>query len=157
MARRMAAAALAGALLGAVPAAAQVDFRHPLDNRPIDVPLPDGPELTAAVQSFHDTGRNPYLGDPEAAAAGRDLYLRWCQACHKPDGSGGMGPSFLDETWNYPRSATALGQFEVIWAGATGAMQPFKGRLSQDDILKVIAHIDALRRRAGGEEKAEGR
>lgn len=156
---RLRTASLAVALLLLPTAAlADVQFRHPLDNQPITVPLPDGDGLTEAVKTFHQTGRNPYMGQSEAVAAGKAVYDEWCQACHMPDGSGRMGPSFLDEDWNYPRSDTALGEFEIIWSGATGAMQSFKDRLTQDQMLQVIAYIGELRaRRPSGEEQAEGR
>lgn len=152
------AVALALAFLLPAVALAEVSFRHPLDNQPITVPLPEGGTLTEAVRTFHETGTDPYIGQAEAVAAGKAVYDEWCQACHMPNGSGRMGPSFLDEDWNYPRTKDALGKFEVIWAGATGAMQSFKDRLSQDQILQVIAYIEELRaRRPRGEEQAEGK
>ncbi|MBF0374973.1 MAG: c-type cytochrome [Alphaproteobacteria bacterium] len=151
-------AAFAAAFLPlATPApAAAVEFRHPLDDKPLDVPLPLDEARTEAVETFHKTGENPYIGNAQATEEGATLYDENCAACHMPEGSGGMGPSFLDEQWNYPRNKTAVGQFEVLWAGATGAMQSFKDRLTQDDMLKVIAHIADLRRQAGvGEEMAK--
>jgi cytochrome c-L len=65
-----------------------------------------------------------------------------------PDGSGRMGPSLIDDNWKYNRAATPVGQFEIIYAGATGAMQAFGDRLSPDEILKVIAYTDHLREQA---------
>ena len=62
-----------------------------------------------------------------------------------PDGSGRLGPSLIDDTWRYERASTTVGQFEIIYAGATGAMQAFGDRLSQDEILKIIAYTDHLR------------
>lgn len=149
------AAALVLALATTAPAVA-VEFRDPLDDQPLGVPLPQGEDLTQAVRTFHQTGENPYAGNARAIGEGAALYDGNCAACHMPGGSGGMGPSFLDQQWNYPRAATAVGQFEVLWAGATGAMQSFADRLSQDDMLKIIAHIADLRRKAGiGEEMAK--
>lgn len=141
--------------LAALPARAEVTFRHALDDKPLAVPLPEGDKLTEAVRTFHQSGEDPYIGKAEALSEGKAVYDEWCQACHKPDGSGGMGPSFLDNDWNNSRASTALGKFEIIWGGASGAMQPFKDRLTQDQILKVIAHIEDLRAKAGvGQEMA---
>lgn len=125
-------------------AAQGVEFKHPLDNSPVEIPLPEGDERTEAVAQFHETGENMYEGDADVLAEGKEIYQRWCQSCHMPDGSGRMGPSLIDETFNYPRTDTALGMFEVVHEGATGAMQAFGTRLTQDEILKVIAYVDSL-------------
>ncbi|HET6467534.1 MAG TPA: cytochrome c [Geminicoccaceae bacterium] len=136
---------LALLLIGAGAATAQqIEFRHPLDNEPLEVPLPEGDKLTEAVAEFHRTGQNLHVGDEQAIAAGKRIYARWCQACHMPDGSGRMGPSLIDEVYNHPRTNTDVGMFEIIYAGGTGAMQAFHPRLSQDEILQVIAYIHEL-------------
>ena len=121
----------------------RVQFRDPLTDEPLEIDLP--PDATEAVRRFHETGENPYQGDEAAIANGRELYNRWCASCHMPDGSGRLGPSLIDDTWQYERTDTPLGQFEIIYAGGTGAMQPFGQRMSQDEILKVIAYTDHLR------------
>ena len=74
-----------------------------------------------------------------------ELYNQWCASRHLPDGSGRLGPSLIDDTFKYERADTALGQFEIIYASATGAMQPFKDRLSPEEILNIIACTDHLR------------
>ena len=97
------------------------------------------------MQSFHQIGENPYQGDEQAIAEGQGIWGRWCQSCHLADGSGRIGPSLIDDTWKYERSDTAVGQFEIIYAGGAGAMQAFGTRLSQDEILQVIAYMGQLR------------
>ncbi len=62
-----------------------------------------------------------------------------------PDGTGRIGPSLVDDEWKYPRADTDVGRFEVIYAGAAGAMQAFGRRMDQDQILKVMAYIEKLR------------
>ena len=57
-----------------------------------------------------------------------------------------MGPSLVDDVYNYKRSHLDLGLFEIIYGGAAGAMQPFDERLSGDEILKVIAYVRSLAR-----------
>ncbi|HEV7370775.1 c-type cytochrome [Arenibaculum sp.] len=125
-------------------ASAQVVFRHPLDDRPLDVELPEGEAATEAVRRFHETGENLYVGDPEAVAEGKRLYQRFCQACHLPDAAGRIGPNLVDEAFKYPRNGTDVGYFETIHGGAAGAMQAFGNRLGQDEILAVIAYIHSL-------------
>ena len=135
--------ALAGA--GGLPSGAQDggQFRDPLTNEPLDIEVP--PDASEDVKGFFQTGENPYHGDEQAIEEGMQLYNRWCASCHMPDGSGRLGPSLIDDTWKYERADTPVGQFEIIYAGATGAMQPFKDRLSPEGILKIIAYTDHLR------------
>lgn len=121
-------------------------FTSPLDNSPLEVkPLP-GEEITKAVRKFYDTGEDPYDGDAQALAEGKDLYEKICQACHMPDGSGRVGPSLIGDTHRYPRFTTDKGIFEIIYAGATGAMQPMGKRLTQDQILRIIAYVRSLKK-----------
>ena len=127
-------------------AADEITFRHALDNEPLEFEYRPDQKITAAVETFHETGHNPYSGDAEALAAGKKLYKKYCQACHMPDGTGRIGPSLVDDDWKYPRTDTEVGRFEVIYGGAAGAMQAFGRRMDQDDILKVMTYIDKLRK-----------
>ena len=137
--------ALAALLLAAAPAAAEVAFRHALDDAPLPLDLRPDQALTEAVQAFHETGENPYSGDADAIAAGEDTYAKLCQSCHLPDGTGRIGPNLTDGDWLYERAGTDVGRFEVIYGGAAGSMQAFGQRIDQDEILKVMAYIDTLR------------
>jgi cytochrome c-L len=139
-------AALLLALALAVPAAA-VEFLNALDDSPIDLSPIAGEQFTDAVKSFQETGKNPYVGNADAIAAGKELYNANCQVCHKPDGSGGMGPSLIDGQVVNKRADTDVGMFEVIHSGAAGAMRPFSKRgVTQDQILKLIAYIHTLKK-----------
>ena len=131
-----------GANSGTASAASDViTFHHVLDGSPLDVSPRPGEALTEAVINFHKTGQNPYNLDSEALGEGKDLYSSICQSCHMPDGSGRIGPSLIDGRHQYPRITTDVGLFEVVFGGASGAMQSFAKRLSQDQILKVIAYV----------------
>ena len=46
-----------------------------------------------------------------------------------------------------PRVKTDAGFFEVVYAGATGAMQSFGNRVAQDDILKINAYVNSLKKK----------
>lgn len=119
----------------------QVTFLDPLDNTPLEIPAED---VTAAVEHFHATAENPYTGDEAAIADGEKIYGQLCAACHLKDGTGRIGPNLVDDNTKYPRTDTVKGMFEIIYAGGAGAMQPFHNRISQDEILRVIAFLDAL-------------
>ena len=145
--RRAAAIAVAVGLVTAGLGAAlpqEVAFSFAIDNSPLDVTPKPGQTLTAAVQEFRKTGQNPYNGKDDALADGKKLYGTYCQVCHLPDGSGRMGASLVGEKHVYERITNDVGLFEVIFGGASGAMQPFGKRMTQDQILKVMAYLRTL-------------
>lgn len=124
-----------------------VEFKHPLDDGPIEIKLLPEEKETEALKEFHATGQNRYHSDAAALAEGKDLYERHCQSCHLPDGSGRLGPSLISDDWKYKRVATDVGMFEVIYAGAAGAMQSFSRRgVTQDEMLKIIAYVRTLKK-----------
>jgi cytochrome c-L len=138
---------VACAMLGAQTMAEPIAFRHVLDNSPLEVkPRPNEVE-TEAVKSFKEIGVNPYNNDQQALVDGKKLYQTNCQACHLPDGSGRLGPSLTGDKWTHERAATDVGMFEIIYGGASGAMQSFARRgMTQDQMLKVIAYVRSLRK-----------
>ena len=146
----MVAAAAAGlglAVAGLVPGslAAAVAFRHIAFGTALDTTPRPGEAVTEAVTRFHETGQNPYVGDAAAVADGKRLYEAWCQSCHMPDGSGRIGPSLIGSQHIYERAATDVGLFEAVFGGALGAMQSFRDRLTQDEILRLNAYVRRLR------------
>ncbi len=99
------------------------------------------------MKSFRKDGVNPYNGQADAISAGQTLFDDNCQACHGADGSGGMGPSLVDEVYANKRADTDVGMFEIIHSGASGAMRSFSERgIKQDEILKIIAYIHTLKK-----------
>ena len=164
--RRFAASLAAIAITGLSPAAAQTEsgeaaaegseaandagsgefvFRSALTNKPLEFQYRPDQEITPAVETFKETGENPYSGDDAAIAEGEEIYADLCQACHMPDGSGRIGPDLTDDEWLRERTHTDVGRFEIIYGGGAGAMQAFGQRIDQDEILKVMAYIDTFR------------
>jgi cytochrome c-L len=132
-------------LVGLVPSLAAIEFKAALDNSPLDVTPPAGETVTDAVKQFHETGANAYAGNADAIEAGKELYNTNCQVCHGKTGGGGMGLNLVDDKVAYPRVTTDVGVFEVIYGGASGAMRGFKGRMTQDEILKVVGYVRSLK------------
>jgi cytochrome c-L len=122
-----------------------VVFRTVIGDKPMEFDLRPDQEITPAVEEFRRTGVNPYAGDEAAMAEGKKVYAKLCQSCHLPTGEGRIGPSLADDQWNHPRLDTEVGRFEIIYGGGAGAMQAFGRRIDQDEILKVMAYIDAFR------------
>lgn len=122
-------------------------FRHPLTNQEVKLNLYPNETVSQKVLEFQKTGRNPYKGDKDAASAGQQLYGQWCAACHLSDGTGRIGSNLTDAQVTYPRVANDVGTFEVIYAGASGAMQSFGNRLTQDEILRLMAFMETLKKK----------
>jgi cytochrome c-L len=123
---------------------APIAFRSAVNNAPLVLDLRPGDTLTDAMRQFYATGENPYRGQPEAVARGKELFNEFCQVCHMPDGSGRIGPSLIDKKYINPRANTEAGRFEILMGGAFGAMRSFYDRMSQDEMLKVLAYVYAL-------------
>ena len=60
---------------------------------------------------------------------------------------GRIGSTLIGESWKYERAATDVGMFEILYGGASGAMQSFARRgMTQDQMLKVIAYVRSLKK-----------
>ena len=107
---------------------------------------------TPAAKEFLATGKNPYIDDAVAIAAGKKVFgLYSCTQCHGPEAAGQVGPGLVGPTFRYPKNATNKGMFETIWHGTNGGMggkgkgimdptDPTNG-VTPDEVLKVIAWI----------------
>lgn len=124
-----------------------VAFRHALDNKPLKIVPMANEQVSAQATQFLKTGVNPYKGNTAAAAAGKVTYGQNCASCHLADGTGRIGSNLVDNNYTYPRVKTDVGTFEVIYGGASGAMQSFGGRISQDDILKIMTYMESLKKK----------
>lgn len=127
--------------------AGTIVFRHALDDTALDFNSTPEASLTPAVRQFRNTGQNPYKASANAMSEGRAAYLQHCASCHLEDGKGRIGSNLIDDSTTYSRVGTDVGLFEVIYAGGSGAMQPSAGRISTDEMLKIMAFIDSLRKK----------
>jgi cytochrome c-L len=137
-------AALLVATLSLPAGAEPIQFRYVIDKSPLDVTPKPGEVETDAVKEFKKTGVNPYKGNASAIEQGKKIYGEYCASCHMPDGSGRMGPSLIEDYHVYEEIKQDPGLFSIIYGGGAGAMQPFSKRLSQDEILKVMAYVRTL-------------
>jgi len=104
---------------------------------------------TPAAKEFLATGKNPYIGNPDAIKVGKKKFnLYSCQACHGGAAEGAVGPNLQGPNFRYAKNATNKGIFETIWNGTNGGMggkgfgvmAPDDG-LTVDELLKVIAFV----------------
>lgn len=91
---------------------------------------------------------NPFAGNSEAIAQGEQVYNQNCTSCHGPNGGAGeIGPEIIHDLSVPLRGELDDNQIlEVIRNGAPGTVMPaWKGKLADDDILKIGAFLHSLR------------
>lgn len=87
---------------------------------------------------------NPFTGDAAAIQEGRQVFATICAACHKPDGTGLVGPSLVDTYWKY--GVTDAEKFASVAEGRPLGMPPWMTQLGADKIWKALAFVDTLPR-----------
>ena len=87
--------------------------------------------------------RNPYTGDPQAIAVGRQLFTGYnCAGCHSGYAGGGMGPNLRDTVWIYGGSDAQL--FSTIAEGRPNGMPAWGAKVPDDQIWQIIAYLRTL-------------
>jgi glucose/arabinose dehydrogenase len=72
------------------------------------------------------------------------LYAANCASCHGTDGSGGQGPSLVDDVWNLGADDASLAGVIAVGAGA-GTMPAYGEVLSQEQIRSLVVLVRELR------------
>jgi cytochrome c oxidase cbb3-type subunit III len=87
--------------------------------------------------------KNPYAGDADAIASGRQLFVGMnCAGCHSSYGGGAIGPSLRDSLWIYGSEDAQI--FSTIAEGRPNGMPAWGGRLPDDVIWRLVAYIKTL-------------
>jgi mono/diheme cytochrome c family protein len=77
---------------------------------------------------------NPFLGQPDAIAVGKDIYRSKCLVCHQS--AGGRGPNLFASRISDERF------LETVINGRKGTLMPAFGlRLSPDEVWQVHAFV----------------
>ncbi|MBE7437767.1 MAG: c-type cytochrome [Spirochaetales bacterium] len=93
-------------------------------------------------------GRNPLAGNPEAIASGMRHFQSICAACHKPDGTGLIGPNLVDAQFLHGKSDQEI--YAVIMEGVVadfkqvppkGPMPAHKTSLGGTKVLQIMAFL----------------
>jgi cytochrome c oxidase cbb3-type subunit 3 len=87
---------------------------------------------------------NPFRGNAAALAEGKQVFETICAACHKPDGSGLVGPSLVDPYWKYGHGDPDL--FETVMKGRPAGMPAWEAQLGADKIWKSLVYLESLPR-----------
>ncbi|MGH0034978.1 MAG: c-type cytochrome [Myxococcota bacterium] len=96
----------------------------------------------AEVRSAAAAAGNPFRGDEAAIAEGSQVFATICAACHKPDGSGLVGPSLVDPYWKYGNDDTSL--FASVSEGRPAGMPAWGEQLGTEKIWKALAYMETL-------------
>ncbi len=105
-----------------------------------------------AVVALTDDGKNPFRGDAAAIERGNKTFQGFCAVCHKPDGTGLVGPNIVDATWLH--GGTDREVFALVMEGIPadkllqnppkGPMPAHKNSLGQKKILEVLAYLASI-------------
>lgn len=103
----------------------------------------DAQDASEAPATIEVESGNPLSGDPDAVAAGRKLYVRWCQQCHgvKLDG---YSPRWGQHGADLRRFWRGYDEFlaTVLGGRADKMMPPFGQYIPVEDINKIGAFIE---------------
>jgi putative heme-binding domain-containing protein len=91
---------------------------------------------------------NPFAGNSQAIAQGELIYNQNCTSCHGPNGGAGeIGPEIIHNLSVPLRGELNDDQIlDVIRNGAPGTIMPaWKGKLADDNILRIGAFLHSLR------------
>lgn len=96
-----------------------------------------------APQTVLGEVHNPFTGDPQAVAVGRQLFTGYnCAGCHSSYAGGGMGPNLRDTVWIYGGSDAQL--FSTIAEGRPNGMPAWGAKVAEDQIWQIIAYLRTL-------------
>jgi mono/diheme cytochrome c family protein len=104
-----------------------------------------------AVPSDYANMKNPYQGNQDAVAAGKQVFDSSCQTCHGPEakGDGPVGASLNPRPANLQLTVKETTAPYMHWvvteggsaAGLSSSMPSFQGNLSDDDIWRVVSYL----------------
>ncbi len=122
-----------------------------LDSRYSEMPafgeILEEPEILSVVQYVKSLSGTP--DDATLAAAGEEVYLDNCSACHGDQGLGDISqgaPNLADAIWLYGGDTETL--IETVTYSRFGVMPPWQGRLSEAEVRAVALYVHS---RGGGQ------
>lgn len=85
-----------------------------------------------------------FLSDEADLAAGKQIFIESCAACHKESGAGGIGPNLTDEYWILGGGIKNI--FNTVSEGGRPGkgMIPWKSELNPMQIAQVSSYIMTL-------------
>jgi cytochrome c oxidase cbb3-type subunit 3 len=82
--------------------------------------------------------------DPAMIEDGRQIFVKMCAPCHRPDGGGLVGPNLTDDYWIHGDKFSD--NVKTIWNGVPEkGMVTWKGMLKPEEIYAVASYVYTLR------------
>jgi cytochrome c oxidase cbb3-type subunit 3 len=111
-----------------------------------DQEMKAGQQIKAAAMGHFESTIATLQPSTDAAvlANGRQVYDKYCAACHRADGGGLVGPNLADDYWIHGR--TYADSVKIIWDGVPAkGMITWKTVLKPDEIQAVSSYLYTLR------------
>jgi cytochrome c oxidase cbb3-type subunit 3 len=81
--------------------------------------------------------------DQTVVASGKQLFVTYCAACHRPDGGGQIGPNLTDDSWIHGGTLTDI--HNTITVGVLAKGMPEWGKvLKPDQVNAVSVYVKSL-------------
>jgi len=139
-------------VLGFGPGTAE-EYRHEVAAARAAVPAPAAAAAPAGGRAHSDGTAHPVgpqpagpnlEGNPQAIAAGREIYAANCAPCHGPQGQGVIGPNLADRFWLHGNTYADIAN--VIANGVPDkGMIAWKAVLNPVKIQQVTAFVRSLK------------
>jgi len=103
--------------------------------------LAAGLTLAQTADEPHSGVQNPFRDDPQAAAAGGEVFRVHCAACHGAQGEGGSGPDLTEGVYSGGNRDEDL--FQIVMQGRD-VMPRFRNILSEESVWHVVSFVRSL-------------
>ncbi len=98
----------------------------------------------APTETSGEDQAEKYENDPDAIAAGKQLYVAFnCNGCHA-GGGGGMGPALTDDKWLFGGSLPNI--VATLAEGRSKGMPPWRGKIPDEQMWQLAAYVKWLSR-----------
>lgn len=91
--------------------------------------------------------------EPSRISNGKEVYAGKCASCHGMDGGGMIGPNLTDAYWIHGGSIEQI-KMTIEKGVLEKGMLAWKGVISDDEIINVVAYIDSLKGTSPANPKA---
>jgi cytochrome c oxidase cbb3-type subunit III len=94
-----------------------------------------------AAQGFDESQITLFKDDANINAGYQIFTTKTCTTCHGPEGGGNaIGPNLSDEYWIHGNKPVLL--YQVVKNGVPSkGMTPFKGQLTENQIVQVLSYV----------------
>ena len=93
--------------------------------------------------------------DVATVSKGKEIFAANCAVCHKPDGSGLIGPNLTDDHWIYGGAPDKI--YRTVSNGAANGMPAWGPQLGQERVEDAVAYVLTLKNtNVAGGKAAQG-